>query len=110
MELERNGAAEDGTLGIHVHSLRLMVTMMLPELARLAPRPEEWLADMEAILLRVADQSTFPATGAVSSELTKAAVIGSLEETFTGVRALLGLRTTGPLAAAAGEQPAMSLE
>lgn len=95
MEPGRNDTAAAGTQAIHIQSLRLLVTMMLPELARLNARPEQWLADMEAIVLRVADESAFAGAGAVSPELAKAAVIGSLEETFTGVRAILGIGESG---------------
>ncbi|MDF8333304.1 hypothetical protein [Novosphingobium cyanobacteriorum] len=87
----RDAAGQAGAMAIHVQTLRLMVTLMLPEMARLSPDPAAWLTRMEAILLRTADTMVQDHGAAIGPDLTRAAVLESLEQTFNGARAMLEL-------------------
>lgn len=87
----RDAAGQAGANAIHVQTLRLIVTLMLPEMARLSPDPTAFLDRMEAILLRTADTMVQEQGSAIGPDLTRAAVLGSLEQTFAGARAMLEL-------------------
>jgi hypothetical protein len=65
---------------IHINTLRVLISSLLPLAARNARNPKLWLEELEQLATMSADYAQFEAAGAVSPELMKAAVTGSLEE------------------------------
>lgn len=79
-------------VSIHVNTLRVLVSCLLPLAAKNAEDPESWIDEMQMLTMAAADYSTFADSGVISSDLMKAAVISSLEEIFIGARQVISPR------------------
>lgn len=88
-ESEQRQADLGQTNSIHVNALRILVSNLIPQVAGLAPEPEKWLAEFRLLNLSSADYIMFPASGGIGSDMMKAAVLCSLEETFDGAQKIL---------------------
>lgn len=65
---------------IHINTLRLLISCLMPLAARNAKDPKRWMEELEQLAMASADFATFEGAGHVNPELMKAAVIGALEE------------------------------
>lgn len=74
---------------IHINTLRLVIACLLPMAAKSHANPEAWLEEFQTLALHSADYASFGAAGSISPDLMKAAVIGSLEELFSGAKGTL---------------------
>lgn len=74
---------------IHINTLRLIIACLLPMAAKSHANPEAWLEEFQTLALNSADYASFAAAGSISPDLMKAAVIGSLEELFSGAKGTL---------------------
>ena len=88
-DFEQRKAGVNGANSIHINALRILVSNLIPQVAGLAPEPEKWLADFRTLNLSSVDHVKFAESGGISSELIKAAVLCSLEETFDGAQNIL---------------------
>lgn len=68
------------TTMIHVNTLRLLISCLMPLAARNAKDPKRWMEELEQLAIASADFAAFEGAGQVNPELMKAAVIGALEE------------------------------
>jgi hypothetical protein len=73
----------DATMSLHINTLRILVSCLLPMAARNAHDSERWLEEIQSLALQSADFASFGPAGFVDSDLMKAAVISSLEEMFS---------------------------
>jgi hypothetical protein len=87
------GVAVDqaGVQAIHLHAMRLLMAVVLPEVARGSGDPEGWLDRVEATLLLTVDRLGWQGVGGGCGEMTRAALLGALEETFAGARAMVAV-------------------
>lgn len=67
---------------IHINTLRILISSLLPLAAKNARNPKLWMEELEQLAIMSADYAKFEAAGAVNPELMKAAVMGALEETL----------------------------
>lgn len=86
---ERSQEQDLAAMSIHINTLRVMCSVMLPQLARLAPAPQAWLDELGQTAQLTVDYSTFADAQHINSEMMKAAVAGSLEEIFAGAQSVL---------------------
>ncbi|MCY1671015.1 hypothetical protein OVA07_08300 [Novosphingobium sp. SL115] len=89
---DRNREVSLGALAIHHNTLRVLVSAMLPQLARLSPDPEGWLDELKQVAQLSVDYSAFPQAFHINPEMMKAAVAGAVEEVFAGAQSVLALQ------------------
>jgi hypothetical protein len=65
---------------IHINTLRILISCLMPLAARNAADPERWMEELEQLAMASADFAAFEGAGHVNPELMKAAVIGALEK------------------------------
>lgn len=71
---------------IHINTLRILISSLLPLAAKNARNPKLWMEELEQLAIMSADYAKFEAAGAVNPELMKAAVMGALEETLRAAK------------------------
>lgn len=80
--------------GIHINTLRILISCLLPMAAKHAADPERWMEELEQLAMASADFAAFEGAGHVNPDLMKAAVIGALEEVLGATKRTLGTIST----------------
>ncbi|MEL0209828.1 MAG: hypothetical protein VW891_04465 [Novosphingobium sp.] len=78
---------------IHINTLRILTSSLLPLAAKNARDPKLWMEEFEQLAMMSADYATFEAAGAVNPELMKAAVMSALEEVLGAAKRSLAAAT-----------------
>ncbi len=102
---ERHGSETENINSIHLNALRILVYNLIPQVAGLAPDSECWLQDFKMLTLASVDHAGFTQAGGINPDMMKAAVIGSLEETFAGAEKILQICNLSGLRAGDPQEP-----
>lgn len=89
---DRGGDADIGAIAIHLNTMRVLVSVMLPQLARLSPDPDGWLEDLGKVAQLSVDYAAFPQSFHINPDMMKAAVGEMIEEIFAGAQSVLALQ------------------
>ena len=86
---ERSHEHDLGAMSIHINTIRVLMSVVLPHLAQLSATPQAWLDDLRKTAQQTVDYVTFAAAQHINTDMMKAAVAGSVEEIFAGAQAML---------------------
>ncbi|MFY7835581.1 MAG: hypothetical protein ACOVQ0_04780 [Novosphingobium sp.] len=88
---DRNREAGLAALAIHLNTMRVLISTLLPQMARPSPDPERWLDELKQIAVLSVDYTAFPQAFHINSDMMKAAVSGAVEEMFAGAQSVLAV-------------------